>query len=404
MAFSAVAIVSSFPFNFLINLPQIRTRIPTYDDDNTVLYAYEPNIQVNNVSNINCSLPNTIVVSDISNNEEQQKAVLNILSHCQVIYDAIQNMDKKLDRMHGKVSKIHRLHVKTMWQNHKPLGYAYRNYNYLLSRKNRYKKMKKKGSPSIFSYPESYSPTLPVRRQENESDIQINPIDTSFHSDVPSEPEQLLYGEEEEEPILEESSQVPPNFEYSFKPYFSPEEPMPGPSTTPCFSSPWAPSTGSVFSSARASTTVASTVVATGEGSPSSNPDLGNYGSLENKSFGQQTNSSSVGSPPSFGQYDLSFFLPTEVTSSPVGLEATQNFSKDPSNWSVEEVIQFIEQMDSQTFTPLADLFRLHDIDGKALLLLKSDMMMKYMGLTLGTAVKLCHYIERLKQEKYFHS
>lgn len=42
------------------------------------------------------------------------------------------------------------------------------------------------------------------------------------------------------------------------------------------------------------------------------------------------------------------------------------------------------------------------EIDGKALLLLRSDMMMKYMGLKLGTAVKLCHYIDKLKGEKFF--
>lgn len=44
------------------------------------------------------------------------------------------------------------------------------------------------------------------------------------------------------------------------------------------------------------------------------------------------------------------------------------------------------------------------DIDGKALLLLKSDMMIKYMGLKLGTAVKLCHYIDKLKEEKFFNN
>jgi hypothetical protein len=27
-------------------------------------------------------------------------------------------------------------------------------------------------------------------------------------------------------------------------------------------------------------------------------------------------------------------------------------------------------------------------------------MVMKYMGLKLGTALKLCHYIEKLKEEK----
>ncbi|ELK12908.1 Sex comb on midleg-like protein 2 [Pteropus alecto] len=72
--------------------------------------------------------------------------------------------------------------------------------------------------------------------------------------------------------------------------------------------------------------------------------------------------------------------------------------SDDPSSWSIEDVILFLKHMDPQISDSLADLFRQHDIDGKALLLLNSDMMIKYMGLKLGTAVKLCHYIEKLKE------
>ncbi|XP_007954105.1 sex comb on midleg-like protein 2 [Orycteropus afer afer] len=78
-----------------------------------------------------------------------------------------------------------------------------------------------------------------------------------------------------------------------------------------------------------------------------------------------------------------------------------QSYFKDPSSWSVEEVIQFMRQTDPRTSASLADLFRQHEIDGKALLLLKSDVIMKYMGLKLGPALKLCHYIEKLKEGKY---
>lgn len=44
---------------------------------------------------------------------------------------------------------------------------------------------------------------------------------------------------------------------------------------------------------------------------------------------------------------------------------------------------------------------RPQEIDGKALLLLRSDVMMKYMGLKLGPALKLSYHIERLKQGKF---
>jgi len=40
------------------------------------------------------------------------------------------------------------------------------------------------------------------------------------------------------------------------------------------------------------------------------------------------------------------------------------------------------------------------EIDGKALLLLNSDMMMKYMGLKLGPVLKLCSMIDRLRKRR----
>ncbi|KAF6091443.1 Scm polycomb group protein like 2 [Phyllostomus discolor] len=78
-----------------------------------------------------------------------------------------------------------------------------------------------------------------------------------------------------------------------------------------------------------------------------------------------------------------------------------QDFSKDPSTWCVDEVIQFMRHKDPRISGPLADLFRQHEIDGKALLLLHSDVIMKYMGLKLGPALKLCYYIEKLKEGRY---
>ncbi|XP_040546017.1 polycomb protein SCMH1 isoform X3 [Gallus gallus] len=80
--------------------------------------------------------------------------------------------------------------------------------------------------------------------------------------------------------------------------------------------------------------------------------------------------------------------------------DGTRLSSRDPSCWTVEEVMQFIREADPQ-LGPHADLFRKHEIDGKALLLLRSDMMMKYMGLKLGPALKLTYHIDKLKQGKF---
>ncbi|XP_028836475.1 polycomb protein SCMH1 isoform X3 [Denticeps clupeoides] len=77
--------------------------------------------------------------------------------------------------------------------------------------------------------------------------------------------------------------------------------------------------------------------------------------------------------------------------------ESPRPSGQDPNLWTVEDVMQFIRDIDPQLGSH-ADLFRKHEIDGKALLLLRSDMMMKYMGLKLGPALKLTFYIDRLKQ------
>uniref|UniRef100_A0A3Q3SGF5 SAM domain-containing protein n=1 Tax=Mastacembelus armatus TaxID=205130 RepID=A0A3Q3SGF5_9TELE len=80
--------------------------------------------------------------------------------------------------------------------------------------------------------------------------------------------------------------------------------------------------------------------------------------------------------------------------------ECKRPAGKDPSSWGVEEVVWFIKDADPQALGPHADAFRKHEIDGDALLLLKSEMMMKYLGLKLGPALKLCYHIDRLKQNR----
>ncbi|XP_061112524.1 polycomb protein SCMH1 isoform X2 [Conger conger] len=103
---------------------------------------------------------------------------------------------------------------------------------------------------------------------------------------------------------------------------------------------------------------------------------------------------SQSGSPPGkllrLGSAGSERFVPSRDSPRPPG-------PLDPNLWTVEEVMQYIRDIDPQLGSH-ADLFRKHEIDGKALLLLRSDMMMKYMGLKLGPALKLTFHIDRLKQ------
>ncbi|XP_061608539.1 polycomb protein SCMH1 isoform X3 [Phyllopteryx taeniolatus] len=98
------------------------------------------------------------------------------------------------------------------------------------------------------------------------------------------------------------------------------------------------------------------------------------------------------------------FFDRTKSASSTTGPDhVTQDkdsSGNDASSWSVDDVIRFVQKADPHTLGPHVELFRKHEIDGKALMLLRSDVIMKYMGLKLGPALKLCHHIEKLKQTK----
>ncbi|KAM9705788.1 scm-like with four MBT domains protein 2 isoform 2-T3 [Menidia menidia] len=71
---------------------------------------------------------------------------------------------------------------------------------------------------------------------------------------------------------------------------------------------------------------------------------------------------------------------------------------RNPLEWSVDEVVQFINSTDCAS---LANIFREQDIDGQALLLLTLPTVQECMDLKLGPAIKLCHQIERVKVAFY---
>uniref|UniRef100_A0A3Q3MFX5 Scm like with four mbt domains 2 n=1 Tax=Mastacembelus armatus TaxID=205130 RepID=A0A3Q3MFX5_9TELE len=67
---------------------------------------------------------------------------------------------------------------------------------------------------------------------------------------------------------------------------------------------------------------------------------------------------------------------------------------RNPLEWTVDEVVQFISSTDCAS---LATIFQEQDIDGQALLLLTLPTVQECMDLKLGPAIKLCHQIERVK-------
>ena len=73
---------------------------------------------------------------------------------------------------------------------------------------------------------------------------------------------------------------------------------------------------------------------------------------------------------------------------------------KDPTLWTIDHVISYISDLDP-TLYPHVEVFRSQEIDGNALLLLTQEMMMKYMGMKLGPALKICNIINKLLGKKY---
>lgn len=53
--------------------------------------------------------------------------------------------------------------------------------------------------------------------------------------------------------------------------------------------------------------------------------------------------------------------------------------------------------------TQLILIFLFQEIDGKALLLLNSEMMMKYMDIKLGPALKICNLVEKVNSKSNRH-
>ena len=62
------------------------------------------------------------------------------------------------------------------------------------------------------------------------------------------------------------------------------------------------------------------------------------------------------------------------------------------------DVVNFIENL--QGCEDYADDFKLQEIDGQALMLLKADHLMNAMSIKLGPALKICAQIDLMKGEK----
>ncbi|XP_067884521.1 polyhomeotic-like protein 1 [Heterodontus francisci] len=87
----------------------------------------------------------------------------------------------------------------------------------------------------------------------------------------------------------------------------------------------------------------------------------------------------------------------SSATGMPDLMGINPNFrSGTPALWTVEQVHEFISSLPG--CQELAEEFRLQEIDGQALLLLKEEHLMTAMNMKLGPALKICARINLLKE------
>ncbi|NWU03744.1 BEND2 protein, partial [Urocynchramus pylzowi] len=78
----------------------MRTREEEYEDSDSVIYEYEPDYECESI------------LSEASYTGYQQNPLMEVLSYCQAMYDAIQKLDKKFDLLHRKVSEMQHTRIK----------------------------------------------------------------------------------------------------------------------------------------------------------------------------------------------------------------------------------------------------------------------------------------------------
>lgn len=84
------------------------------------------------------------------------------------------------------------------------------------------------------------------------------------------------------------------------------------------------------------------------------------------------------------------------VDESSKNIKNGQTVVESPSNWAVTDVINHINS--DESLTKYGEVFANHEIDGKALLLLTTEVMINHMGLKIGPALKINDLIDRLKR------
>ncbi|XP_071605039.1 BEN domain-containing protein 2 isoform X1 [Heliangelus exortis] len=169
----------------LVGQTVIRTREGEYEDSDDVIYEYEPDYECG-------SIVSEASYTEASYSGHQQKTLMEVLSYCQAMYDAIQKLDKKFDLLHRKVSEIQRTRLKPLFLRPKPVGFTYRSSSHLPQGKIRVQKpMERESNLLSSSGPERHSPVIRVALQNGHA--QLNSTMKHVPQSLPFESQQPVH-------------------------------------------------------------------------------------------------------------------------------------------------------------------------------------------------------------------
>ncbi|XP_051497388.1 BEN domain-containing protein 2 isoform X2 [Apus apus] len=149
----------------LVGQNVMRTREGEYEDSDGVIYEYEPDYECG-------SIVSEASYTEASYSGHQQKTLMEVLSYCQAMYDAIQKLDKKFDLLYRKVSEMQRTRVKPLLLKPKPVGFTYRSSSHLPQAKIRVQKSMERESGLLPSSSQGrHSPVIRVALQNGHPQV-----------------------------------------------------------------------------------------------------------------------------------------------------------------------------------------------------------------------------------------
>ncbi|XP_043928992.1 BEN domain-containing protein 2 [Protopterus annectens] len=153
--------------------PPSRAREPEYEDRDEVIYEYDPDYDCASIA------------SEGSYSGDQQRTLTDILNYCQLMYDAIQKLDKKFDLLHRKVLDMQHVHLKPVHLKHRPLTFSHRGLPPLPLRKVRIQKALDRDTRLQLSSPSQEMHAAPLRVRLRKESSQNS---ASFKIVQPSQP------------------------------------------------------------------------------------------------------------------------------------------------------------------------------------------------------------------------